>query len=96
MTIRRKVNRLRQNFSRLGQILARMLRHISANDTQNGTNRRVSAMKSRWQKSLETAVAQYDTPLPWARGDIRKAMIARREERLREQADTEQLQAQTA
>lgn len=36
-------------------------------------------MKSRWQKSLEAAVAAYDTPLPWARGDIRKAMIERRE-----------------
>ncbi|MEJ8560104.1 hypothetical protein QTO30_01825 [Yoonia sp. GPGPB17] len=36
-------------------------------------------MKSRWQKSLEAAVAAYDTPMPWARGDIRKAMIARRE-----------------
>ncbi|PJI92500.1 hypothetical protein BC777_1353 [Yoonia maricola] len=36
-------------------------------------------MKSRWQKSLEAAVAEYDTPMPWARGDIRKAMIARRE-----------------
>lgn len=36
-------------------------------------------MKSRWQKSLEAAVATYDTPMPWARGDIRKAMIARRE-----------------
>ena len=36
-------------------------------------------MKSRWQKSLEAAVAAYDTPMPWARGDMRKAMIARRE-----------------
>ncbi|EBA12588.1 hypothetical protein [Roseobacter sp. CCS2] len=36
-------------------------------------------MKSRWQKSLEAAVAAYDTPMPWARGDIRKAMISRRE-----------------
>lgn len=36
-------------------------------------------MKSRWQKSLEAAVAAYDTPMPWARGDIRKAMIARRQ-----------------
>ncbi len=36
-------------------------------------------MKSRWQKSLEAAVEAYDTPMPWARGDLRKAMIARRE-----------------
>lgn len=36
-------------------------------------------MKSRWQKSLEAAVARYDTPMPWARGEVRKAMIERRE-----------------
>ena len=36
-------------------------------------------MKSRWQKSLEAAVAAYDTPMPWARGDMRKAMIERRQ-----------------
>lgn len=36
-------------------------------------------MKSRWQKSLEAAVATYDTPMPWARGDVRNAMIARRQ-----------------
>lgn len=36
-------------------------------------------MKSRWQKSLEAAVAAYDTPMPWARGENRKAMITRRE-----------------
>jgi hypothetical protein len=35
-------------------------------------------MKSRWQKSLEAAVAAYDTPMPWARGETRKAMITRR------------------
>jgi len=35
-------------------------------------------MKSRWQKSLEAAVAAYDTPMPWARGEMRNAMIARR------------------
>ena len=39
-------------------------------------------MKSRWQKSLEAAVAAYDTPLPWERGEVRQAMIARRQERL--------------
>jgi len=38
-------------------------------------------MKSRWQKSLEAAVVAYDTPLPWKRGDIRKTMIARRQEK---------------
>ncbi|WP_341368843.1 hypothetical protein [Yoonia sp. BS5-3] len=36
-------------------------------------------MKSRWQKSLEAAVAAYDTPMPWERGETRKAMIARRQ-----------------
>jgi hypothetical protein len=41
-------------------------------------------MKSRWQKSLEAAVAAYDTPLPWERGDIREAMIARRQARAEE------------
>jgi hypothetical protein len=37
-------------------------------------------MKSRWQKSLEATVATYDTPMPWARGSLREAMIARRSE----------------
>lgn len=36
-------------------------------------------MKSRWQKSLEAAVAAYDTPLPWERGEARDATIARRD-----------------
>ncbi|SFS03824.1 hypothetical protein SAMN05444714_0608 [Yoonia litorea] len=35
-------------------------------------------MKSRWQKSLEAAVATYDTQLPWTRGNARKEMTARR------------------
>ena len=35
-------------------------------------------MKSRWQKSLEAAVAAYDTPMPWARGKTREEMITRR------------------
>ncbi len=35
-------------------------------------------MKSRWQKSLEAAVAAYDTPMPWTRGEIRNEMIERR------------------
>ena len=35
-------------------------------------------MKSRWQKSLEAAVAAYDTPMPWERGATREAMAKRR------------------
>ncbi|WP_296427524.1 hypothetical protein [Yoonia sp.] len=35
-------------------------------------------MKDRWQKSLEAAVAAYDTPMPWERGAQRAAMISRR------------------
>ncbi len=35
-------------------------------------------MKSRWQNSLEAAAAAYDTPMPWARGETRNAMITRR------------------
>ena len=35
-------------------------------------------MKSRWQKSLEAAVATYDTRMPWSRGEARKEMITRR------------------
>jgi hypothetical protein len=38
-------------------------------------------MKSRWQKSLEAAVAAYDTPMPWARGQMRNEMIARRKQK---------------
>ncbi|MEM8536236.1 MAG: hypothetical protein AAGF56_00085 [Pseudomonadota bacterium] len=53
-------------------------------------------MKSRWQESLEAAVAQYDTPMPWARGDIRKAMIARREEKAREEREIQSMDARTA
>ncbi len=49
-------------------------------------------MKSRWQKSLEAAVAAYDTPMPWARGDMRNAMIARR----RAKAEEQDNQLQTA
>lgn len=44
-------------------------------------------MKDRWQKSLEAAVAAYDTPMPWARGGIREAMIARRRQKAVEQSD---------
>ena len=39
-------------------------------------------IKSRWQKSLEAAVAAYDTPLPWERGETRDAMITRREAKI--------------
>jgi hypothetical protein len=35
-------------------------------------------MKSRWQKSLEAAVAAYDSHMPFSRGKARKAMITRR------------------
>ena len=35
-------------------------------------------MNDRWQKSLEAAVAAHDTPMPWARGAMRKEMFARR------------------
>jgi len=35
-------------------------------------------MKNRWQKSLDAAVAAYDTPMPWARVSKRKEMITRR------------------
>ncbi|MEL6681900.1 MAG: hypothetical protein AAFQ09_04560 [Pseudomonadota bacterium] len=46
-------------------------------------------MKSRWQKSLEAAVVAYDTPMPWERGDIRQAMIARRQTRLQGSYDAQ-------
>lgn len=38
--------------------------------------------KTRWQKSLEAAVAAYDTPLPWERGAPRDGMILRRERKV--------------
>ncbi|MDX8347658.1 MULTISPECIES: hypothetical protein [unclassified Cognatiyoonia] len=53
-------------------------------------------MKSRWQKSLEAAVAAYDTPMPWERGDIRQAMIARREARAEEARETQAADARRA
>lgn len=53
-------------------------------------------MKSRWQKSLEAAVAAYDTPMPWARGDIRKAMIARREDKANSNAEPRRTVAHSA
>lgn len=36
-------------------------------------------MKDRWQKSIEAAVADCDIKMPWERGAMRQAMIARRE-----------------
>lgn len=53
-------------------------------------------MKSRWQKSLEAAVAAYDTPLPWERGDMRQAMIARRQARAQEAGETQGSEARRA
>ncbi|MBE0414478.1 hypothetical protein [Yoonia sp.] len=35
-------------------------------------------MKNRWHISLQAAVDEFDTALPWERGASRKAMIARR------------------
>ena len=53
-------------------------------------------MKSRWQKSLEAAVEAYDTPMPWARGATRNAMIWRRKERANEDNEPTTLQARSA
>lgn len=53
-------------------------------------------MKSRWQKSLEAAVAAYDTPMPWARGDVRNAMIARRQEKANGNAQPSRIEARRA
>jgi hypothetical protein len=53
-------------------------------------------MKSRWQKSLEAAVSRYDTPMPWARGMTREAMILRRQEHANEDINPSALQAQSA
>ena len=56
-------------------------------------------MNDRWQKSLEAAVAAYDTPMPWERGTQRQALIKRRQlkidEILKERRD-EQRQARSA
>lgn len=41
-------------------------------------NTKGSTMKDRWQKSLQEAVAAYDTPMPWERGTQRQELIARR------------------
>ncbi|MCK0095631.1 hypothetical protein MWU60_08615 [Yoonia sp. F2084L] len=53
-------------------------------------------MKSRWQKSLEAAVAAYDTPMPWARGDVRNAMIARRAQQANDTAEPRKVKVSTA
>ena len=53
-------------------------------------------MKNRWQKSLEAAVAAYDTPMPWARGSLREAMIARRSENAGASVDTPESVAKSA
>ncbi|WP_322891402.1 MULTISPECIES: hypothetical protein [unclassified Yoonia] len=39
-------------------------------------------MKNRWQRSLDAAEAAIATPMPWARGQRRSAMISRRRARL--------------
>lgn len=53
-------------------------------------------MKSRWQKSLEAAVDAYDTPMPWARGDVRNAMIARRQQKANDNTQPRKVQIRTA
>ena len=53
-------------------------------------------MKNRWQKSLEAAVAAYDTPLPWARGEMRTAMIARRQAKANDIIEPRRVQARSA
>lgn len=60
------------------------------------SKKKVSKMKSRWQKSLEAAVAAYDTPMPWERGATRKAMISRRKERANEKTQPTLFKAQSA
>ena len=52
-------------------------------------------MKSRWQKQLEAAVAAYDTPMPWARGEQRKSMILRRQSRENAKIAQQKLKAQS-
>lgn len=53
-------------------------------------------MKTRWQKSLEAAVAAYDTPMPWARGEMRNAMIARRQNKANNDTKPQKLEARSA
>ncbi len=53
-------------------------------------------MKSRWQKSLEAAVAAYDTPLPWERGEARKSMITRRKTKTEETGKRQTVESRRA
>ncbi len=53
-------------------------------------------MKTRWQKSLEAAVAAYDTPMPWARGEMRNAMIARRQSKTNDDTKGQKLEVRSA
>lgn len=53
-------------------------------------------MKDRWQKSLEAAVAAHDTPMPWARGDARKLMIARRKAQATADEQSQMVSARSA
>ncbi len=53
-------------------------------------------MTDRWQKSLEAAVAAYDTPMPWARGDVRNAMIARRKAEANDNVTPAEVEARRA
>jgi hypothetical protein len=64
------------------QIAASLVTEDMFNRPRKGTSKiRGIKMKSRWQKSLEAAVAAYDTPMPWARGQMRNEMIARRKQK---------------
>ena len=53
-------------------------------------------MNNRWQKSLEAAVAAYDTPMTWARGEMRNAMISRREAKVNENSQPHTVEARRA
>jgi len=56
-----------------------LIDQVGSNTATPGvTGKKGKAMKDRWQKSLEAAVAAYDTPMPWERGAQRAAMISRR------------------
>ena len=53
-------------------------------------------MKSRLQKSLDEAVTASETPLHWARGKTRKAMIQRRQERANDDSKPTPMKAHSA
>ena len=80
------------------QSIARLIGQSSPNGSLITSAERTKRyqMKSRWQKSLEAAVAAYDTPLPWQRGEIREAMIARRAFRTEHVQDHELAEARRA